>query len=68
MTDEPHPAVEVTVDRTVCIGAQVCRAIAPTVFDIDDEGLAFVVAGATVPLALVEQAARECPTSAIHVR
>jgi ferredoxin len=59
--------VVVTVDRGLCIGAQTCRAIVPELFEIDDEGLAVVVAGGRAPIERIEQAVVECPTQAIRV-
>ena len=66
--DSTRPeAVEVAVDRQACVGSQVCVAIAPQVFAIDDDGLAVVTSADRAPLEVIEQAARECPTLAIHV-
>ena len=35
--------MKLNVDRDICIGCGACQAIAPNVFEIDDEGLATVV-------------------------
>jgi ferredoxin len=61
--------LEVRVDREECIGAQSCVRWAPHVFQIDDEGLAEVLAdGVTAgPLADILKAAAGCPTNAVIV-
>ena len=61
--------LEVRVDRDECIGAQSCVRWAPQVFQIDDEGLAEVLAeGVTsVPLEDILKAASDCPTNAVIV-
>ena len=61
--------LEVRVDRDECIGAQSCVRWAPQVFQIDDEGLAEVLAeGVTsVPLEDILKAANDCPTNAVIV-
>jgi ferredoxin len=56
------------IDRDLCIGAQNCVRWAPSVFTIDDEGLACVIADDPEPWAAqVVEAARDCPTNAILV-
>ncbi len=61
--------LEVRVDREECIGAQSCVRWAPQVFQIDDEGLAEVLADgiAASPLADILKAAADCPTNAVVV-
>ena len=59
---------KVVVDKDTCIGAASCVAIAPEVFDLDDEGKAFVKEGADISdVEMVMDAARSCPVSAISV-
>lgn len=57
------------VDQDLCIGCGVCASVAPSVFDLNDDGKAFAVAdevdGADVDAA--KEAADSCPTSAITV-
>jgi ferredoxin len=59
----------VRVDREECIGAQSCVRWAPQVFQIDDEGLAEVMADGVdaVPLDELLRAAGDCPTKAVIV-
>jgi ferredoxin len=60
--------VVIRIDRELCIGAQNCVRRAPTVFAIDDEGLACLLVGDAEPaLAEVLEAAHDCPTGAIAV-
>jgi ferredoxin len=61
--------LEVRVDREECIGAQSCVRWAPQVFQIDDEGLAEVLADgvSASPLADILKAAADCPTNAVIV-
>jgi ferredoxin len=58
--------VRVAADRDVCIGAGMCVATAPAVFDQDDEGLVVVLAEA-VPDPEVRQAVALCPSGALHL-
>ncbi|UOQ84250.1 ferredoxin [Gracilibacillus salinarum] len=66
-------ALYAKVDVDTCIGCGNCEAIAPDIFDLDEEGLAFVKLddnqGVTpIPEDQVEglkEAADECPTSSI---
>jgi ferredoxin len=75
--------MEVSLDQALCRGDCICSEICPQVFVLDEEGIAYVVAGgapvnpggpdrwAPVPPGLepaVQDAAGECPTGAILVR
>jgi ferredoxin len=55
------------IDRALCIGAASCVAIAPDVFELDEENKAVVkdVGGADNETILL--AAKSCPTRAIFV-
>jgi ferredoxin len=59
--------IKIQVDRELCIGAQNCVRLAPTVFAIDDEGLAVVLPGEVPSTADVLAAEHDCPTHAITV-
>jgi ferredoxin len=59
---------EVIIDRERCIGSQNCIHHAPSLFAIDDEGLAVTVDGGHASDAQLELAVRECPTEAIQLR
>lgn len=60
-------AIEVTVDRDVCMGSGNCLFHAEEVFDLDDDGVATVVDPNGAPLEKVVDAAKHCPTGAISV-
>ena len=57
------------VNENACIGCGACQAMVPDVFDINDDGLAFVMENAKVDENLddVKDAADNCPTGAIVV-
>ncbi|MDX6152701.1 ferredoxin [Marinococcus sp. PL1-022] len=65
----------VTVDRDECIGCGHCEEIAPDIFELDDEGLAFVTLDenqGTQPMPeekmdQLAEAFEECPTEAIQI-
>jgi ferredoxin len=59
--------VEVTVDRSLCIGSGDCVDTAPDVFQLDDEDKAVVVDPDGAPLDDILTAAGGCPVSAIFV-
>jgi ferredoxin len=60
--------IEVEVDRDVCMGSGHCIAEAPGVFDLDDDGISFVVDTAAASEDTIVDTARKCPTQAISVR
>ncbi|MFD8820424.1 ferredoxin [Streptomyces sp. NPDC059627] len=63
-------AVRVSVAADQCVGSGYCRRIAPEVFDLDGQGVAFVVQDR--PAGASADAAREaescCPALAVSVR
>lgn len=63
-------AVRISVDTAVCIGAGQCALTAPEVFTQDDDGFGELLPGREDGhgSALVREAARACPVSAISVR
>lgn len=60
--------LRVEIDRDVCMGSGNCVYEAPGVFDLDDDGISFVVDPSTSPDDKIVAAARKCPTGAITVR
>ncbi|GHD72476.1 ferredoxin [Streptomyces goshikiensis] len=62
-------AVRISIDTGVCIGAGQCALTAPEVFTQDDDGFSELVPGREdgAGSALVREAARACPVSAISV-
>ncbi|MFD6182821.1 ferredoxin [Streptomyces goshikiensis] len=61
--------MRISIDTGVCIGAGQCALTAPEVFTQDDDGFSELVAGREdgAGSALVREAARACPVSAISV-
>lgn len=60
--------MKVKVDKNVCIGCGACQAIAPTIFEIEDDGLA-VAKDIEIPEDEKEDvvdALEGCPTNAIE--
>ena len=60
-------AIKITIDRDKCVGAGVCVALAPEVFQLDDEDKATVIAADGAPIEDIRDAADRCPTGAIAV-
>jgi ferredoxin len=58
----------VSVDRDVCMGSGNCVFRAPGAFDLDPDGIAYVVDPAGGPEASVRAAATQCPAHAITVQ
>ena len=57
------------VDKDLCIGCGVCPSVAPTMFEMNDEGLADVIVD-EIPAGeedLAEEAVESCPVGAITV-
>jgi ferredoxin len=61
--------VKVAVDADLCQGHARCWDICPEVFELDDEGYAYVATGDIAPEleARVRQAASNCPERAISI-
>jgi len=60
-------AVKITIDRERCVGAAACVAIAPEVFQLDDEDKAVVIDPEGAPIEDIREAEARCPTQAISV-
>lgn len=56
-----------TIDHELCIGDGICEDVCPEVFELREDGLAYVIAGEPEEglWGKVEEACRECPTDAI---
>lgn len=59
--------MKVRVDRDLCVGLGNCVALAPTVFEFDDEGKAIVLDPDTVSDDALLEAAESCPYDAIII-
>ncbi len=62
-------SIRITIDEDLCVGSGDCARIAPDAFEVNEEaGLAVVRSGTSdLPLALLEDAAYQCPTGAITI-
>jgi ferredoxin len=60
-------ALEISIDRDVCMGSGNCSFWAPGVFDLDDDGIAVVIDPNGGPEEKIVLAAQGCPTQAIRV-
>jgi ferredoxin len=59
--------MKVKVDRELCSGVSNCVAIAPTVFELDDQNTAVVLDPSSVDEETLMEAAESCPENAIIV-
>lgn len=60
-------AVQVSVDRSVCMGSGNCVYWAPALFDMDDDGFPVLIADPHAHAEAAALAADNCPTRAISV-
>ena len=60
-------ALEIEIDRDVCMGSGNCSFWAPGVFDLDDDGIAIVIDPDGAPEDKIILAAQGCPTQAIAI-
>lgn len=56
---------KIILDQNLCIGCAVCNAIAPTIFDINDEGIAYLLKDEAEN---VDSVASCCPSGAITIQ
>lgn len=61
--------IRLRVDRNRCTGLGVCQAIAPDVFDIDDDGLMRIIESCPSESlrSALDEAVSSCPTEAISI-
>ncbi|MCX2715417.1 ferredoxin [Mycolicibacterium sp. J2] len=59
--------MDIRIDATRCSGIGMCEMTAPTVFEIGDDGLSHVIAGADVDRVAAQEAVSNCPTGAISI-
>ena len=59
--------LRIEVDREKCMGSGNCGFWAPGVFDLDDDGIAYVVDPEGDPEEKVVLAVEGCPTQAISI-
>ena len=58
---------KITVDRETCIGCGNCQDICPEVFTLEADGKSHVKKGAPLNKECVQEAAENCPVTAITV-
>ncbi len=59
--------MKVRVDRDLCIGVSNCVAVAPTVFQLDEENKAIILDPASVDEKMLLKAAESCPENAVII-
>jgi ferredoxin len=62
--------MKAVVNHDQCIGDSICADTCPEVFEMRDDGLAYVIVDGDVPAdveAKVKEAAEACPTTAIEI-
>ena len=59
--------IKVRIDRSLCIGAASCVAIAPEVFQLDEEGKAYLLDANSTAAQTIIEAAKGCPVAAIFI-
>jgi len=59
--------LRIEIDREKCMGSGNCGFWAPGVFDLDDEGIAYVVDADGEPEDKIVLAVEGCPTQAISI-
>ncbi len=59
--------MKIEVKRDLCIGAATCVAIAPDVFELDDEMKAVIKSPTGADDNTIIEAAKSCPTLAIFI-
>lgn len=57
--------MKIKIDRDLCIGAAPCVAIAPEVFELDEEGKAIVLDPKGADDETIQLGAEACPTLAV---
>jgi ferredoxin len=67
MSDARRTAARVNVNPHLCIGSGTCVAVAPTLFDIGDDGSARPLPSAIESGEKLNEAISRCPTGAIEV-
>ncbi|MFC2081975.1 ferredoxin [Candidatus Bipolaricaulota bacterium] len=53
------------VDQDLCVGCGLCEQVCADVFEMTDEGMAAVKAGADESAACIQDAIDQCPVEAI---
>lgn len=68
ITTKDGKTLTVTVDRNLCIGAATCVAVAPKLFQLDNEAKAIVLeTGSEETEQVILDSAKSCPVAAIII-
>ncbi len=59
--------MKILIDRDRCEGHGQCVAVAPDVFDLDDEGIAILRSSEPIAEDVLQKAAEVCPVAALTV-
>ena len=59
--------MQIKINRDLCIGAATCSAIAPDVFDLDDDMKAYVKDPKGADEETILDAAKSCPTLSLII-
>lgn len=66
MSTKPKKRIhKIEIDRELCIGAASCIAVAPDLYELDEENIAVLKEPIDADDALVLESAESCPTRAI---
>jgi len=68
MAEETPKVKEIIVDRDLCIGAATCIAVAPNVYELDDEAKAIIKDPKGNTDAEIIDSAKVCPVKAIILK
>lgn len=61
--------MKVEIDKEGCIACGLCAELCPSVFELDDEGLAFVKEQPSFEVEeMAKEVAESCPVSVIFIR
>ncbi len=59
--------ISVAIDRDLCIGSGTCEAIDASVFQVGDDGIAYLVDESPSDEEILRRAEQSCPSGAIRV-
>lgn len=65
--NDATPTWRIEVDRERCMGTAGCVHTLPRVFQLGEDGLAYVAGSANDAVQLLEQVVGECPTAALRL-
>lgn len=66
-TQQEGSKVRIKVINELCISAATCIIKAPNTFDLDEDGIAYVLEGTWDEAQTIVEAAMSCPTTAIII-